>query len=703
MRNCELAFVMVCGAMWLLFGACVQASDTTSPPLIPMPREVVWNQQDRELASPVTIEVAADQSATLADAGAAVRRVLGENKLAFTEHSSTDKSTSQSIRLSIESSAEQPKESFILTITASAITIRGADRDGVFYGIQTLRQLMQRDNDRVKLPLCVIKDSPAFALRGFMHDVGRNFQTVESLKAQLDIFAAYKINTFHFHVTDNPGWRVECKAFPQLNDPKNHSRDKGQFYTYAQVRDLIAYAKARSIRIIPELDMPGHSAYFKPAMGFTMDSDEGMAALEKIIDEFCAEIPASDCPIIHLGSDEVRIKDPKQFIARMTARVRANGRQVMMWNPGLPGDDKTILQLWQEKAAKATYAKPVSPFIDSAAGYLNNIDPFIGVQRYFFHQNALRERGDDMALGGILCCWPDIRVEDKSKIALHNGQWPVTLAYADSLWHGRKADAPDYYTVLPPQDSDAFRSYQEFETRLLAHRDRFFGGLPFPFVKTSHIRWKIAGPFERDKSQAGETAFEPEKQIKSEYAAGQANLKWIPVNGGTVILEGRWKDGVFANAPQNLSTAYALTYLYSESDATLRAWTGFETPFRSNRNYGGIPPEGQWDAFGANIWINDAPLAPPTWREPGKYNATNGSIFSGPKAEQPYTDEEFYWTREPSTFAVHKGWNKILIRSPRGYAGQNWSFSFIPVKRNSGNSAWVEDLSVRFDPDAKPE
>lgn len=93
-----------------------------------------------------------------------------------------------------------------------------------------------------------------------MHDTGRNFRTVDMLKKEIDLFSQYKLNVFHWHLTDNPAWRIECHAYPQLNDPKfqRKGRDEGKFYTYDEIRDVIRYARERGIIIIPEIDMPGH-------------------------------------------------------------------------------------------------------------------------------------------------------------------------------------------------------------------------------------------------------------------------------------------------------------------------------------------------------------------------------------------------------------------------------------------------------------
>ena len=147
-------------------------------------------------------------------------------------------------------------EAYSLTIENGTVDIKASSERGIRYAELTLNQLSE--GGKKPLPSCVIRDWPAFAVRGFHQDTGRNYQSPERLKEQIRRLAAYKLNTFHWHITDNPGWRVECKTYPILNDPKTMYRSDS-FYTYDEIRDVIAFAKERGMQIIIELDMPGHS------------------------------------------------------------------------------------------------------------------------------------------------------------------------------------------------------------------------------------------------------------------------------------------------------------------------------------------------------------------------------------------------------------------------------------------------------------
>ena len=111
-----------------------------------------------------------------------------------------------------------------------------------------------------------------------MHDVGRSFLPIEELKREIDLLSRFKVNTFHWHLTDNTGWRMEIKAFDQLTGDKSIIRYPGEYYTQAEAKELQDYAAERGVTIIPEIDMPGHSGPFERSMGYSMQSDEGKDA-----------------------------------------------------------------------------------------------------------------------------------------------------------------------------------------------------------------------------------------------------------------------------------------------------------------------------------------------------------------------------------------------------------------------------------------
>ena len=200
-------------------------------------------------------------------------KMLGERTgLGFEEASNG------SIQLLIDPSIEA-KEGYSMEVTPSSILIRGQQAQGVFYGIQSLLQLLGEypldDSTVFGVPAVRIKDQPNYAYRGMHLDVCRHFFSVEFVKRYLDVMAMHKLNTFHWHLTEDQGWRIEIKKYPGLTEvggyrngtiighhPGEASDNEkyGGFYTQDEIRDIVAYAKERHIEVIPEIEMPGHSS-----------------------------------------------------------------------------------------------------------------------------------------------------------------------------------------------------------------------------------------------------------------------------------------------------------------------------------------------------------------------------------------------------------------------------------------------------------
>lgn len=172
------------------------------------------------------------------------------------------------------------KEGYHLSASSKGITIKSNTYAGFYYGFQTLKQLFpaKADQGKVGIQFCEIADEPRFEWRGLMLDVSRHFFTVDEVKAYIELMASYKFNTFHWHLTDDHGWRVEIKSLPKLTEVGawrgerygrfGESRTKatdeepktyGGFYTQAQIKDIVAFAQDRNVRIVPEIDVPGHS------------------------------------------------------------------------------------------------------------------------------------------------------------------------------------------------------------------------------------------------------------------------------------------------------------------------------------------------------------------------------------------------------------------------------------------------------------
>ena len=468
-----------------------------------------------------------------------------------------------------------------------------------------------------------------------MHDTGRNFQTIEMLKETIDLMSFYKMNYFHWHLTDNPAWRIECKVYPQLNDPQYQrpGRDCGKFYTYDEIRELIAYAKERGITVMPEIDMPGHSAYFRSAFGFSMDSEEGMKVLEKCIEEFCNEISETMCPYLHIGSDEVHIADPKGFMTFTENLCKKYNRVAVAWDPGLPSDSTTVRQIWNTAAgSNAASTKKGGRYLDSFMGYLNYYDPIYFTNKVFLHKACAQDVPDTTnALGGVLCLWNDVRVDDKSRIALHNGMINGMMTFSERFWNGGEG---------------TYDELVAFEDKMVCHKENM--------LQNHDVRWN--------------------PNIQTFWNITIADTINLVARGGAIDVDDLCRDNNI-NIGETVS-AWAATEIYSDEDKTMKAWVGFEAAARSNRISGGIGPQGKWENEGRLLVNGEEYFPSQIWNEAEKYKF-HYHTWHRPEEELPYTDEQFYWMREPVEINLKKGVNKIELYIPKTFKGQRWSFGFL--------------------------
>lgn len=523
------------------------------------------------------------------------------------------------------------KDEYFLKIEKGNVYIEG----NVVWARHTLAQLTDSEG---RVPDVVIHDWSEYPFRGFMHDTGRNFQTLEMLKETIDLMSFYKINFFHWHLTDYPAWRIECKSYPQLNDPQYQrpGRDCGKYYSYDEIRELISYAKERGVIIMPEIDMPGHSAYFKNAFGFSMDSEEGKKVLERCIAEFCDEIPASMCPYLHIGSDEVYISDPKGFMEFTENLCRKYGRIAMAWDPGLPSDSSTVRQIWNTAAgSNAASTKKGGRYVDSFMGYLNYYDPIYFTNKVYMHTACAQEIPDTTnAFGGILCLWNDVRVEDKTRIALHNGMINGMMAFSERFWNAGKGSWDELVA---------------FEDKMLFHKN--------VLLKDHDVRWY------------------PNAQTSWKIKIGDNDT--LMAYGGAVDVNDLCAENAIVVG--DTVSAWAFTEIYSNCDTIVKAWLGFEAAARSNRISGGIGEQGKWENNG-RAFVNDEEIFPSKeWNEPGAYKF-HFNTWARPEEELPYSDEQFYWMREPVTINLKRGVNEIKMYIPKTFKGQRWSFGFVMIK-----------------------
>lgn len=248
-------------------------------------------------------------------------------------------------------------EKYLLEVKPDRIDITG-NKAGVFYALQTLQQLIRQQGNQLLISALQIEDEPRFSYRGLMLDVARNFYSVDYIKKYIDVMAHYKLNVFHWHLTDNNGWRLEIKKYPELThkgawrnstrtgkDRSMHDRiPHGGYYSQQDVKDLVRYAAERRVTIIPEIEMPGHSLAalacypelsctggpFAVALHFPIQEDifcagneETFRFLENVLDEVVALFPGE---YIHIGGDEAP-KDRWEHCPKCQRRMHAEGLQ----------------------------------------------------------------------------------------------------------------------------------------------------------------------------------------------------------------------------------------------------------------------------------------------------------------------------------------------------------------------------------------
>ena len=566
------------------------------------------------------------------------------------------------------------------------IRITAMTNKGAFYAVQTLKQIFRQGKNYGMLPKLSITDWPAFKIRGLMHDTARNFQSIAQLKEQIEILALYKYNVFHWHLTDNPAWRLESKLYPELQSFKATTRGKGEFYSQEDFKEIVAFCKERNITVIPEFDIPGHTDAFRNALGFeTMRDKKVLPILLNLFDELCGLADAETMPYIHIGTDEVRnsyerVED--RVILNIIELLKKENREVIVWEEGIriKEDTTSIGQLWAQHPPRKEH-----PFIDSRANYVNHLDPFAGVSRLFFQQPTRQASGDKNALGGILCVWPDDKVSNERKILKHNPVYPAMVVYADAIWKGKDKNYLEYWANLPPLESPEFDEFASFESKVIVHRDLFFKGKEFPYIKQTDIKWKVIGPFDHKGDM--NTTFSAEKNIQNSYNVDGTEFKWSQnIVGATVHFKHFF--GFPALTDKESGTYYGYTNIYSPEAKTQDFWVGFQGWSRSGGRRGGpFPNQGQWHTTNPKIWVNNKEISPPTWKQPSLQTNTH---------EIPFIDEDYFY-REPTKIDLKKGWNKMLLKIPHGGTSWKWMFTCVPVNIDiAGNLSEVPEL--KFDP-----
>lgn len=617
------------------------------PSIVPKPQELQWNDQKFPLYQHPLILV---RDSVLEKEAKLLKQELNTRGVDV-EISALHEGQRPTIELCIGSvkAPQISEEAYSLQVTDDKVTIEGNTPHGVFNGIQTFLQLAR---DGTFAEGIEINDWPAFSYRGYLVDVGRNYQSIAQLKEQLEVMARYKLNRFHFHPTEDIAWRLQIKHYPELTKGEFMTRDKGLYYTIDQVKELQQFAADRHIELILEVDMPGHSEAFKRATGVDMQSTKGKEILKNIL----KEVDTTYHPTyIHIGADEVEIKDTT-FIPEMVDVLHERGIETIGWAPGGNYDDRTIRQLWMSESIEE--GAPLR-YIDSRALYLNHMDPLSGVFSVFNRRIGDVEKGNEQVIGGEIAIWNDVRVKKEEDNLQMNFAYPGIVAFGERAWRGGGEEGS--LTDIGTRESKRRKDFMEFESRLLDQKRTFFRTKSFPYTRQADMDWKLFGPFENKGNLTA--PFWPEEtpeRLSEETPDSEAH-------GATVWLR-HFFDPVVAGAlesPEENTTWYAYREIYSRVETTAHFWIGFNNPSRS---YATTTPErGEWDDRGSKVWVNGKEVDPPKWTYPGRDGTQEDPLV-----------EESYEYREPTSMELKKGVNTILIKAPVGsFRGRSWQH---PVK-----------------------
>jgi hexosaminidase len=415
-------------------------------------------------------------------------------------------------------------EAYGLYVVKEGVRLAGRG-PGQFYALQSFLQMLpaKMEGERAVLPAVDIVDKPRFRYRGMHLDVGRHFMPVEFVKKYIDLMAQYKFNYFHWHLTEDQGWRIEIKKYPKLTSVGSYRKETvkdrqlnpyvgdnfphGGFYTQEQIKEVVAYAKARSITVIPEIEMPGHSAAAiaaYPELACKDDKyevattwgifkqtycpkEETFKFLEDVLTEVIALFP--DSPYVHIGGDEVlkdqwkdsslvqelkqkeNLKDEHEvqswFIRRMEKFLNSKGKQLIGWDEILEGGiapDATIMS-WRGvkggiEAARAKHDVIMTPtdycYFDYGQGDTRteplNIGGYLPLEKVYSFDPVPKELSADEAgyiIGGQGNVWTEYMANpDKIEYMV----FPRLLALAEAVWsQPQTRDYKDFLNRLPYQ------------------------------------------------------------------------------------------------------------------------------------------------------------------------------------------------------------------------------------------------------------
>jgi hexosaminidase len=461
-----------------VFISIYTSAQNNFPALMPMPKSIQWENGDFKTDSSLCILVDIKKSKRVENALNSFINRVGKFTIqpkSFQKQAPAKRTITVDFE-KVEDVKLGMDESYSLTVELNAILIKANTDIGIVRALETLWQLKNTNSSSFKC--CKIDDSPRFQWRGLLIDVCRHFLDLETIKRNLDAMCAVKLNVLHFHLSEDQGFRIECKSFPNLH--KNGSN--GNYFTQEQIKEIINYADLRGIRVVPEFDLPGHSTswfvsypefasekkvyeietkfgMFDPV--FDPSNEKIYPFLETFFKEMCTLFPDQ---YMHIGGDENngvqwnKNADIQAFIKKnnlennhglhaffnkkLYAMLTKNGKKMIGWDeilsPDLPKD--IMIQSWQGKEGMITAAKAGVPSILSNGYYIDLCQPAWS----YYLNDPLDEKIDltdeqkKLILGGEACMWSELVTMEN----VDGRIWPRTIAIAERLW------SPAYVTDL---------------------------------------------------------------------------------------------------------------------------------------------------------------------------------------------------------------------------------------------------------------
>lgn len=539
---------MNCGFLWtallilVSLGGCKKKhapTDLTSENLIPKPVQITATTSVFELTQESGIYYQGE-SAELQQIGQYLADKLNPATGFSTKVSSTNEEPkSGNIYLTlVETDTELGDEGYQLTITEELVKVTARKPAGLFYGIQTIRQLLP---PRIELAAAqqgpweistgTIRDYPTYAWRGSMLDVARHFFSVEDVKRYIDLISTYKMNVMHLHLSDDQGWRIEIKSWPNLATHGGSTQvggGKGGYYTQEQYADIVKYAQRRYITIIPEIDLPGHInsalASYGELNGGTIVPIEGAVKVDmsqqadlgkkgntptalytgtevgwstlrlekeatfRFVDDVMRELAAiTPGPYLHIGGDEAHVTKKADYIAfvnRFKDIVKSHGKQMIGWEEIAQGNiDSTVIaqhwssqkygQLAAEKGSKIVMSPAKKAYLDmqydSTSKFGLHWAAYIEVDSAYLWDPAtlVRDIERENILGVEAPLWSET-IDTMDEV-----EWlafPRLLGYAEIGW------------------SSAGRNWEEYKVRLGRHSARL-KALNIDFYQSKLVPW----------------------------------------------------------------------------------------------------------------------------------------------------------------------------------------------------------------------